>query len=157
MKKINFLVFFSVLALGIGLFPWEAKSESQCLDIDLNGVINEIDCGAPENETCELCKSGTEESLEEFPGEDLDAEEVKDIIYGIAEWMISVAGAVMVIFIVWAGLRLMAARGNPEAFTKARKNFVQVLIGALVILGVGVIINTVYYIATREFFGSYNQ
>ena len=49
----------------------------------------------------------------------------------------------MVIFIILAGLRFMNARGDPVAFTVAKKNFNHVLLGLLVIMGVYVIIATV--------------
>lgn len=80
---------------------------------------------------------------EGLPGEDLAIQDVFNIINGLACWLTRVAGAIMVIFIILAGLRFMNARGDPTAFTAAKKNFNHVLIGLLVIMGVYVIIATV--------------
>ncbi|MDO8591370.1 MAG: hypothetical protein Q7R60_00395 [bacterium] len=80
---------------------------------------------------------------EGLSGIDLTIQDVFNIINGLACWATRVAMAVMVIFIILAGLRFMNARGEPAAFTAARKNFNHVLIGLLVIMGVYVIIATV--------------
>ena len=46
-------------------------------------------------------------------------------------------------FYIIAGLRFMAARGEPKAYDTAKTNFRHVLIGLLVIMGVYVIIATI--------------
>lgn len=119
------------------------------------------DCGANN-----LCLAGSEEEpppdggeepgpgAGERPGEpgvgeddwlgiDLSIQDVQNIIIGLACWLMRVIFAVMVIFLVIAGLRFMAAQGNPEDFAGAKKNFNHVLIGIIVIMGVYVIIATV--------------
>lgn len=78
-----------------------------------------------------------------LPGVDVTIEDVFNIINGIACWLIRVVFAVMVIFLVLAGLRFMNARGNQIEFENAKKNFRHVLIGLVVILGTYVIIATV--------------
>lgn len=80
---------------------------------------------------------------ERLPGEDLTIQDVFAIINGLACWLTRVASAIMVIFVVLAGLRFMAARGNPTAYQAAVKNLGHVLIGILVIFAVYVIIATV--------------
>lgn len=80
---------------------------------------------------------------EGLTGVDLTIEGVFNIITGLACWLTRVVGAVMVIFIVLAGLRFMNARGDTGEWTAAKKNFNQVLLGTLVIMGVYVIIATV--------------
>ncbi|MBI2062700.1 MAG: hypothetical protein HYT61_00435 [Candidatus Yanofskybacteria bacterium] len=82
-------------------------------------------------------------SEEGLTGVDLTVEGVFNIITGLACWLSRVAVAVMVIFIVLAGLRFMNARGDAGKWTDAKKNFNQVLLGTLVIMGVYVIIATV--------------
>ena len=78
-----------------------------------------------------------------LPGEDLAIQDVFAIINGLVCWFSRIAVLLMVIFIIIAGLRFMAARGDPAAFTAAKKNLNQVLIGLVVIMGVYVIIATV--------------
>lgn len=79
----------------------------------------------------------------DLPGENLSIQDVFNIINGLACWLLRTVGAVMVIFIVWAGLRFMWARGDPAKFIVAKKNFKYALWGILVIMGVYVIIATV--------------
>src|SRR3989344_5017869 len=81
--------------------------------------------------------------LGDFPGEDLDFEDLISIMTGLACWLGRVASLGAVIFVIWAGLRFMAARGDPKAFTDAVTNLKRVLLGILVIYGVYVIIATV--------------
>ncbi len=80
---------------------------------------------------------------EGLTGVDLTVEGIFNIITGLACWLSRVAVAVMIIFIVLAGLRFMNARGDAGKWTTAKKNFNQVLSGTLVIMGVYVIIATV--------------
>ncbi|MBI2669831.1 MAG: hypothetical protein HYX20_01650 [Candidatus Yanofskybacteria bacterium] len=80
---------------------------------------------------------------ESLPDIDLTVEGLFNIIAGLACWFTRIAFPIMVIFIILAGFRFMHARGNPTAFQAAKKNFVQVLIGLLVIMGVYYIIATV--------------
>jgi hypothetical protein len=78
-----------------------------------------------------------------LPGEDLSIQDVFAIINGIACWLLRTVGAVMVIFLVIAGLRFMSAQGNPAKLTEARKSLNYAFLGILVIMGVYVIIATV--------------
>ena len=82
-------------------------------------------------------------SGESLSGIDLTANDVIDIINGLACWAMRVAGAVMVIFLVLAGLRFMNAQGDTTKWATAKKNFNHVLIGIVVIMGTYVIIATV--------------
>lgn len=80
---------------------------------------------------------------EGLSGVDLTVEGIFNIIAGLACWFTRITLPIMVIFIILAGFRFMYARGNPTALAAARKNFVQVFIGLLVIMGVYYIIATV--------------
>lgn len=63
------------------------------------------------------------------------------------------AGAVLaLIAIVAAGIKYMMAGSSPESIGKARTWFKNGLIGALIILGSGVILNTIANVVSREFF-----
>ncbi len=81
--------------------------------------------------------------LGDFPGQDLDFEDLISIMTGLACWLGRIATTGALIFVILAGLRFMAARGDPKAFTDAVTNFKRVLLGILVIYGVYVIIATV--------------
>ena len=111
-------------------------------------------CAKDSHCTSEKCSAGNlclvgagpagEEGGEwDWTGVDITIEDVANIIEGLACWLTRIATAVMVIFLVLAGLRFMNARGNPTAYQAAVKNFQHVLIGILVIMAVYVIIATV--------------
>jgi hypothetical protein len=96
---------------------------------------------------------GGEEGGEgDWMGVDITIEDVANIIEGLACWLTRIATAIMVIFLVLAGLRFMNARGNPTAYQAAVKNFKYVLIGILVIMAVYVIIATIAYAVGRTDF-----
>jgi hypothetical protein len=88
----------------------------------------------------------------DWTGVDITIEDVADIIEGIACWLMRVAAAIMVIFLVLAGLRFMNARGDASRWESAKKNFQHVLIGILVIMAVYVIIATIAYAVGRTDF-----
>ena len=79
----------------------------------------------------------------DWTGIDLTIDDVFAIITGLTCWLLRAATAIMVIFLVIAGMRFMSAQGNPAAYEGAKKNFRQVLIGIIVIMAVYVIIATV--------------
>ena len=60
-------------------------------------------------------------------------------IAGALKILVIVALPVVALFIVVAGFMYILARGNPGKISEAHKNFVYVLIGALLILGAWVI------------------
>lgn len=78
-----------------------------------------------------------------LPGVDLNMQGVINIFQGLACYALSFASTGLVIFTILAGFRYMWAGGNSEKVTAAKKNFGQVLIGAVVIFGTYVIINTI--------------
>ena len=65
------------------------------------------------------------------------------IFDGLVCWLSSIAGSLIIIFIIIAGIRYMAAGGNSEKVEDAKKNLRWVLIGVLVILGANVIISSI--------------
>lgn len=87
-------------------------------------------------------------------GTALTLDKIKDIIQTVANWMIIVGVIIAVIFIIWGGVYWMAARGNPEMIKKAKEMMKNGLIGALIVLGVGVILWTLAAIVVRTFFGA---
>ena len=76
-------------------------------------------------------------------GTPLTIQDVITIVQNLACWLFNIAVTACMIFIIFSGIRYMAAGGNTERMGQAKRNFYQVLIGTLVIFGVTVIINTV--------------
>ena len=74
---------------------------------------------------------------------DFTVQRIAAIITGFACWLIGVVLAIMVIFLVFSGIRFFLARGNETAVTDAKKNLTWTLVGILVILATNVIIATV--------------
>ena len=85
-------------------------------------------------------------------GEALDLDEIEDIVKRIAQFLIIVSVIVAVIFIIWGGVMYMAARGDETAVEKAKSTIFNGIIGAAVVLGVGVILQTLAGLITRNFF-----
>ena len=80
---------------------------------------------------------------DDFLGVDLTVDKIANIITGFACWLIGIVLAVMVIFLVIAGVRYFLAKGDPVKVTDATKNLQWTLVGILVILAANVIIATV--------------
>src|SRR3989344_4639508 len=74
------------------------------------------------------------------------------IVGAIGNFLIGLSTIVMVTFIVISGMMMATAGQDPVKFQKARKMLVNVIWGSLVIMGTGVILNTIYAVITGEFF-----
>ncbi len=79
----------------------------------------------------------------DWSGIDFTIQDLFAIITGLACWFSRVATSLMVIFIIWSGIKFMSARGDSKAYESAKQTFKHVIIGLIVILGVYVIIATV--------------
>lgn len=86
-------------------------------------------------------------------GNAIDLPEIQGLIETIARFLIIVGVIVAVIFIIWGGITWMAAGGNDEAAGAAKTRIKNGIIGAAVVLGVGVILQTVAGLVSRTFFG----
>ena len=75
--------------------------------------------------------------------DNLNITDVIKILNGFACWALRIAWILIIIFIILSGMRYMWAGGRSTEMETARKNFMGVLIGALVILGFNVILLTV--------------
>src|SRR5580692_2880238 len=60
---------------------------------------------------------------------------IPSFIAGALKVMVEIALPIIAVFIVISGFLFVAARGNSEKLSKARSNFMYVIIGALLILG----------------------
>ncbi|MEK7154209.1 MAG: pilin [Patescibacteria group bacterium] len=87
-------------------------------------------------------------------GTELTLNKIEAIIGTVANWLIGIGVVIAVIFIIWGGISWMAARGDPTKVTKARDAIKNGLIGAVIVLGVGVILWTLRAVVTRTFFGA---
>ena len=85
-------------------------------------------------------------------GQAVTLDEVERIINGIARFLIVISVIVAVIFIVYGGIRWIASPGDPAAAKTIIKNGI---IGALIILGVGVLLQTLQGVISRTFFGTF--
>ena len=64
---------------------------------------------------------------------------IPTFISGFLKVLVEVALPIIALFIVYSGFMFVFALGKPDALSKAKKNFVYVIIGALLILGAWVI------------------
>lgn len=85
-------------------------------------------------------------------GQAITLNEIEALIRRIAQFLIIVSVIIAVIFIIWGGVMYMAARGNEEQATAAKTTIFNGVIGAAVVLGVGVILQTLAGLITRSFF-----
>ena len=85
-------------------------------------------------------------------GQPVTLSEIQDRITQIAQFLIVISMVVAVGFIVWGGLRWITARGDPAVVKTAQATIWNGIIGAAVILAVGVILQTVAGLVTRTFF-----
>ena len=75
-------------------------------------------------------------------GRVVDVTTVNNLITNIARFLIGIAMTVAVIFIVWGGIMWITARGDETKVKKAKAVVWQGILGALVILAVGVILSS---------------
>ena len=78
--------------------------------------------------------------------------EIEDRITQIARFLIIVGVVLAVIFIVWGGIMYMFAGGADDKVADAQKRIWSGVIGAAVVLAVGVILQTVSGLIARSFF-----
>jgi len=88
-------------------------------------------------------------------GQPVTMTEIENIIQGIARFLIIVGVVIAVIFIILGGLKWLTAQGSPDKLKSAKATLKNGIIGAIIVLGVGVIIQTLAGIITRTFFGGY--
>lgn len=86
------------------------------------------------------------------PGQPITFDEIDYLIARVATFVMYTSVILAIIFIVRAGITWMSAGADTKKVDDARAQLKSGIIGALIILGVGVIINTLAAIVTREFF-----
>lgn len=81
--------------------------------------------------------------------------QIEGLIKAIANFLVIVSVIVAVIFIIYGGIRWVMARDNDDAVKSAKAIVKNGIFGALVILGVGVILQTLAGVVARTFYGGY--
>lgn len=85
-------------------------------------------------------------------GQGLTLAELGSIIAIVGSFLTNVGVIIGIIAIVWSGLMYMNAGSDTTKISKAQAWFKNALLGSLIVLGVGVLINTIANIVSREFF-----
>ena|SRR3989344_711602 len=93
------------------------------------------------------------EPVSPYSGSELTLDEIETLINQIAQFLIVIAVVIAVIFIIWGGIKYMTARGDAKVAEEAKGTIINGIIGAAVVLGVGVILSTLSSLITRSFFG----
>ena len=86
-------------------------------------------------------------------GSPITLAEVETRIRQIAQFVIVVSVILAVIFIIWGGITYMTAGGDETKAGAAKTRIWNGVIGAAVVLAVGVILQTLASLITRSFFG----
>lgn len=86
------------------------------------------------------------------PAPGLTLQEIENLIKRVAQFIIVLGVVLALIFIVVGGISWMKAGGDEEAAKKAKKRIWSGIWGALIVIGVGVILQTLAKVVTRTFF-----
>jgi len=70
------------------------------------------------------------------------------LLDSIASWLLGIGAVVVAIFLIWGGLTYVFAGGNAEKAEAAKTRIVNALIGAAVVFGAWLIINTISALIT---------
>lgn len=85
-------------------------------------------------------------------GRPITLPEVDSLIERVAQFLVVVSVLIAIIMIIWSGITYMSAGSDTTKVTEAQARLKNATIGAAIVLGVGVIINTIAGIVTRGFF-----
>ncbi len=100
-----------------------------------------------------VAHTGMANQLADLPmGTPITIDEVDGLIERIAGFMVVISVLIAVIMIVWSGITYMAAGSDTTKITEAQGRLKSAIIGSAIVLGVGVIIQTIAGIVTRDFF-----
>ena len=85
-------------------------------------------------------------------GDTLTLSRGEELIITVGNFLIGISIVLAVIFIVWGGITWMTAGSSEDAAGKARDRIKNGIIGAAVVLGVGLIIKTIESLVSQTFF-----
>src|SRR5258708_18630403 len=86
------------------------------------------------------------------PGNPITIDDISGIIGVIMNFMIITSMVLAVIFIVLSGIMIMLAQADPTKFKSGLLRLKHAIWGVAVVLGTGVIINTIMAVVNRDFF-----
>jgi hypothetical protein len=87
------------------------------------------------------------------PGPPLNLSRVEALIRRVGAFLMTIAIVIAVMTLVWAGIKYMLAGANENKVQDAKLSIKNGIIGAAVVLGVGLILQTLSSILTQTFFG----
>jgi len=87
-----------------------------------------------------------------YTGEPVTLSKIQDVITSVAKFLILISMIIAVIFIVWGGMMYMMAGDDAAKATAAKSRIVNGIIGALVVLAVGLILQTLATVVNWEIF-----
>ena len=100
-----------------------------------------------------IAHTGWASQLAELPaGQPVTFDELDYLIGRIASFMVVTSVLLAIIYIIWGGITYMAAGADTAKVDEAKIRIKNGIIGTAVVMGVGVIINTVAGIVSRDFF-----
>lgn len=79
----------------------------------------------------------------DLPGEAIEINDIKRLVEQVVQLLITVAALAVVGFIVYGAFKMITSAGNPTKFQEGKKIVINAVIGAAVVFGVGVIVNTI--------------
>jgi hypothetical protein len=82
-------------------------------------------------------------------GSPLSGSVISTLIHQIANWLVGIALVIALIMIVWGGIMWMWSRGEDTKATDARKIILNGILGAAVILALGLIFSTIQKIVSN--------
>jgi hypothetical protein len=74
---------------------------------------------------------------------------IQDFIAAFLRAVVQISLPILTLFIVYAGFKFVFARGNPGRLDEAKKNFLYVILGAILILGAWVLATLISTTATQ--------
>lgn len=87
-----------------------------------------------------------------LPGNPITLDVLDYVIFRVSTFFITVSALLTVIFIIWSGVTYMYAGDDATKVTAAQARLRSGIIGAAIIFGVGVIIQTIASVITLDFF-----
>lgn len=86
------------------------------------------------------------------PGQPITLDVLDFVIFRVSTFFISVSSVLAVIFIIWSGVSYMYAGDDVKKVETAQARLKSGIIGAAIVFGVGVIIQTIASVVTLDFF-----
>ncbi len=81
-------------------------------------------------------------------GTAIEVSDIERLVEDVVQFFITIAALAVVGYLVYGGLKMAMSAGNPTKFEEGKKIVTYAIIGAAVIFGVGVIVNTIARFST---------